>query len=357
MVTQARDADAAKPQLRAEVKHPNPAALIQALCAHALEHDLTFATHADGSRIADAGIGTIALDARPHALIVSLAASVPANLYMLREAVLDHLAGISDAAPPRWIGTEVADVGAPPPNFRIMEVADVRPAAPDFLTVRLAGQNLAPFAATGLHFRLALPPDSQQPIVWPHVQSDGRTCWPGGASALHQPVYTITRIDPQAGWLEFDVFIHKGGRTCQWAEGLLTGSDTRQQVGISGPGGGWFPDAKRLLIAGDETALPAMRRILSNRLTGSHAYVVLASYHRAHADALEASTGIAVEWCDRNKGQTAAQFVEARGRVDQQDIFAWFAGEKSDAVRMRALFRTDWGLDRTSSYASAYWSK
>ncbi|WP_347137503.1 siderophore-interacting protein [Paracoccus sp. SSK6] len=52
-----------------------------------------------------------------------------------------------------------------------------------------------------------------------------------GAAALHRPAYTVRHIDPAAGWLETDIFIHDGGRACDFAISAAPGTP----VGLTGP--------------------------------------------------------------------------------------------------------------------------
>lgn len=90
----------------------------------------------------------------------------------------------------------------------------------------------------------------------------------GDDDALHRPVYTVRHIDPTAGWIEFDVFRHLGGRTSKWAE-TASPDDV---VGILELGRGKLIQRSRWLIAGDEAAFPAIARLLeaqAENTTGS----------------------------------------------------------------------------------------
>ena len=151
------------------------------------------------------------------------------------------------------------EVGALAPGLALMRVTDISRPSPSFLRVRLSGPEAARFAIGSLHFRLLLPQPGRAP-VWPRVSASGRTLWPEGADALHRPVYTVRK--QASDWLDFDIFRHPNSPTCDWAEADPLG----QQVGILGPGGGGCPDAPRLRLFGDETALPAISRILHPRI-------------------------------------------------------------------------------------------
>ncbi|QDA36581.1 siderophore-interacting protein (plasmid) [Paracoccus liaowanqingii] len=156
-------------------------------------------------------------------------------------------------------GLEVAwdrvDEGALAPGLSVMRVAAVIRRSPGFLRIRLQGPEAARFGETSLHFRLLLPPPGRA-AVWPRVAASGRTSWPEGADALHRPVYTVAA--QQGDCLEFDIFRHAGSPTCDWAMSGVEGS----QVAIIGPGGGWCPEGPALSLFGDQTALPAIARML-----------------------------------------------------------------------------------------------
>lgn len=237
-------------------------------------------------------------------------------------------------------GLEVAwdnvDAGALAPGLSLVHVAAVSRPVPGFLRVRLTGPEAGRFGHGNLHFRLLLPPAGREP-VWPRVAASGRTVWPEGADALHRPVYTVLAHGPD--WLEFDIYHHAGSPTCDWASGNPVG----QQVGILGPGGGWCPEADRLHLFGDQTALPAIVRMLS--LTRADVHVAL----RCDAADLGAlATDPRVTSCTDLVGalQQAAPFGDAH---------VWFAASAPEARAARA-FLLQQGLPKTQFYAAAYWT-
>lgn len=227
------------------------------------------------------------------------------------------------------------DAGALAPGLSLMRVAAVTQRSPGFIRVRLAGPEAARFGDTGLHFRLLLPPAGRA-AVWPRIGGSGRTEWPGGADALHRPVYTVAGQGD--GWLDFDIFRHAGSPTCDWA---LSGPEGTE-VGIIGPGGGWCPDASRLHLFGDETALPAITRMLD--LAGGE---VTAHVRADYPDLGPLAADPRVTRCDDLLAALAA--AEPR-----QGSFVWFAAEAGQArqARQHLIAR---GIDRKDFMAAAYW--
>ncbi|MFC3170093.1 siderophore-interacting protein [Paracoccus fontiphilus] len=227
------------------------------------------------------------------------------------------------------------DAGALAPGLSLMQVVSVTRRSPGYVRVRLAGADAARFGIGSLHFRLLLPPAGRA-AVWPRIGATGRTEWPGGADALHRPVYTVAG---QGGdWLDFDIFRHDGSPTCDWALSDPEGTT----VGIIGPGGGWCPDAERLHLFGDETALPAMARMLE-LARGT----VTAHVRAAHSDLGPLAADPRVVHC-------ADLMAALSTAAPERDAFVWFAAEAGLArqARQHLLAR---GMDRKNFMAAAYW--
>ncbi|NHF73839.1 siderophore-interacting protein [Paracoccus xiamenensis] len=187
--------------------------------------------------------------------VVFARADSPDWLFTLKEAAAYQLAelGCVTAQALSWTGPEQA--GAHPPNFSLGRVAWVRPLGQNFLRMRIEGQGLERLARDMIHFRFVLP-QADGATQWPRLTAAGQAVWP---QELHRPAYTISAIDAAAGWLETDIFVHDGGRICAFAANTAAGIE----VGLTGPGGGGMPQAASLLIGGDETAYPALARIIA----------------------------------------------------------------------------------------------
>ena len=232
----------------------------------------------------------------------------------------------------RW---DQVDTGALAPGLSLMQVRSVTQRSPGFLRVRLTGPDAGRFGIGSLHFRLLLPPAGRE-AIWPRIGATGRTEWPAGADALHRPVYTVAGHGDD--WLDFDIFRHAGSPTCDWAQSDPPGGT----VGIIGPGGGWCPDAARLHLFGDETALPAIARMLE--LAQGE---VTAHIRAAYPDLGPLAADPRVTRCD--------DLLAALADADLgQGGFVWFAAEAGQArqARQHLIAR---GLDRKDFMAAAYW--
>jgi NADPH-dependent ferric siderophore reductase len=233
----------------------------------------------------------------------------------------------------RW---DHVDTGALAPGLSLMRVSQVRPTTPNFLRVRLTGPDAARFGTGSLHFRLLLPPAGRSP-VWPRVAASGRTVWPEGPDALHRPVYTVAAQEDD--WLEFDIFRHAGSPTCDWADSDPVGAE----VGVLGPGGGWCPDARRLFLFGDQTALPAIVRML--RLARGEVRAVLSC---AADDLGDAVTDPRVTRSD--------DLLDGVRKLQDltHDDFVWFAA-KADHARAARQHLLERGIPKQGFVAAAYW--
>lgn len=228
------------------------------------------------------------------------------------------------------------DEGALAPGLSLMRVVSVTRRSPGFVRVRLQGDDAARLGSGSLHFRLLLPPKGRAPR-WPRISASGRTVWPEGEDAMHRPVYTTVAQD--ADWLDFDIFRHAGSPTSVWAESDPVG----EVVGVMGPGGGWCPEGSPLYLFGDETALPAICRMLA--LAGGD---VRAFVCAAECDLCElAGDGRVTRVPDLVAALDATQTPGG--------AHVWFAGhaEAARAARARLTAR---GLSKRDFTAAAYWS-
>lgn len=223
------------------------------------------------------------------------------------------------------------------PNLAVMRVEAVTPRTPGFVRVRLSGPEAARFAVDGLHFRLLLPPAGRAPI-WPRIGATGRTLWPEGEDALHRPVYTV--VAQEADWLEFDVFRHARSPTCDWVDRDPTGED----VAIIGPGGGFLPEGDPVWLFGDETALPAVARILSLAQVEVRAWV-----RAAPEDLGDLAKEPRVE-----RAPDLLEALKAAG-APPKGGHVWFAAGAQEAREARKHLLS-LGLDKKAFAAMAYWS-
>lgn len=261
-----------------------------------------------------------------------------------------------------WEG-DGAGEGSLPPFFREMVVIGVSDLTPHMRRIRLRGDDLARYETGGLHIRLVMPPKPPLKVKWPHLGADGRPVWPDGEYRLTNRVYTIRAINVDEGWVDIDMVVHPSSSVApgtDWAVQAQIGDI----VGMTGPGGGEAPIADIYTLIGDETALPAIARILEDLPANALATVRIEIASAAEEQILETAAVLDLEWLYRNgdeAGTTSLLIEAARDaapiQMDDRRIFAW-AGCELDAFKeIRSFWRKECKLSRDQHMAVAYWRR
>ncbi|MBF4462774.1 MULTISPECIES: siderophore-interacting protein [unclassified Rathayibacter] len=296
------------------------------------------------------------------------------------------------------------------PAYRpyLATVARATRIAPHFIRVTLTGPDLDSVACTG--------PDQRIKLVVPTPTSDARgfllsvadengpdglavnwyARWRELPDEQRNPLrtYTIRAVRSESAEVDVDFAAHGDtGPASAWVERAQPGDqvviiapDSRSEL----PGGGveWHPGAATsLLLAGDETAVPAIAAILeslSPEATGAAFLEVPTALDRLPLDAPD---GVHVTWIVREPGaapgaalgaavrEWAARFLTAHHRgVEVSDVdidggilwevpeestdpglYAWIAGEAGAIKLLRRCLVTELGLDRRRVAFMGYW--
>ena len=242
-----------------------------------------------------------------------------------------------------------------PPRFRSVTVSAVERIGARMTQVTLAGEELAGLVvdAPAASVRLLLPSPGTDELV--------RPTWQGNEFLLpdgHRPtIRTFTPLRADAERLELDlaIVLHGHGAASQWAETVGPGA----AAAVSGPGRGYAvdPAAPAFLLAGDESAIPAIGQLLSalppTTAVGVHVEVA-APTGRIE---LPAHPLAAVEWHDLAAGAPPGDALVAAVRdADVPDgARVWVAGEAAAVQRIRRHLFEDRGLSRSAATVRGYW--
>jgi NADPH-dependent ferric siderophore reductase len=117
-----------------------------------------------------------------------------------------------------------------------------------------------------------------------------------------------------------------------------------------------------LLLAADETALPAVARILAAADPATRGTALLEVAGPAEEQPLPAPRGVEVRWLHRGDAEpgTLPLLADAVAALDPpagQDVFAWVAAESAAVRAVRADLRGRWGLGRAQHHAIGYWRR
>ncbi len=239
----------------------------------------------------------------------------------------------------------------------VLTVVSVVDVTPSVRRVSLSGSPEA-VAAAGPTISLLVPRVGDDDPRWPSVARDGRIVWPLGAHGVSLRSYTARRQDPVSGTVDIDFVLHGDGPAAAWAAAAEPGS--RAAVAGGGPLGD--RPAGTLVLGGDETALPAISRILAGSPPSARGVALLEVADAAEEQSLPAPPGITVHWLHRGNtppGQSTllADAVAALPRPDDEDVFAWIAAESGAVRAVRADLRGRWGLGRAQHHAIGYWRR
>ncbi len=289
--------------------------------------------------------GDLRLDAQGGQTLMQVTAQDLPHVQMLRDFLTGELAhaGIT----PDWQGHRAT---GRPDNHALVRVVGVDRLSPSYARVTVQGAALARFVTGGLHFSLLFGPKGGD---WPTTDANGVTIWPGGAAAWHKPVYTTRQIRAAQGQtlLVFDVFLHEGGRVTDWCARARPGDE----IVLSGPAGdkggrpvGWHG------FVGDETALPAIARLLERLPAEARGHAIVTVPEVADIQHLSHPRGARVDWALRGMGATPLSALAAMPiPPDNRNLF--FAAAKSEAQAARSALLAR-GLAKTEFTAAAYWS-
>jgi NADPH-dependent ferric siderophore reductase len=239
----------------------------------------------------------------------------------------------------------------------VLTVASVTDVTPTVRRVVLSGSRQA-VSTAGPTVNLLVPRVGDAAPRWPSVARDGRVVWPIGAHGIGLRSYTARRQDPARGEVEIDFVLHGDGPAATWAAAAAPGA----LLGVAGSGDLGIRPAATQLLAGDETALPAISRILAEAAPSTTGLALVEVAGPEEEQPLPAPAGVSVRWLHRGgtpPGESTL-LVEAVAALDPpagDDVFAWVGAESAAVRTIRADLRARWGLGRSQHHAIGYWRR
>lgn len=259
------------------------------------------------------------------------------------DGVFRHLAGTE---PLQIDWEENWSAGRLPPSFTILKVDALQRITSWMMRVTLKCPDVARFDR----------PDAL------HVQVLINFAIATGAAEREPPSpiwrrYTVRAVDRARSTIDLDVFLHgEAGPGAAWIAALRIGD----LVGVAGPSGGSIGSADRFLIAGDETAVPAISRILGLIPGHCRGQVLIEIADGGERLPLEMPGGFNLTWLARRKD--AASVLEGAvtsflARRSAQKSFVWVACEATVASRIRKQVRTRAQRDHLDHLIAGYWKR
>lgn len=180
--------------------------------------------------------------------------------------------------------------------------------------------------------------------------------------------YTVRKVDEQAREIWIDFVVHGDeGVAGPWARTVTAGT----QVAVRGPGGGYQPDpaADFHLLAGDETAVPAVAAALESLPADAVGAVFLEVGSDDDEVALTGPAGVEVTWLHRGVSSAEA----GSGLIDGEaplvsavrempwpdgDVQVFVHGEAETVMKhVRPYLRKERGIPAARSSISGYWRR
>ncbi len=245
------------------------------------------------------------------------------------------------------------------PKLIHAEVLRTEQLTPHMVRVVLGGDGLAEFSAgeyTDHYVKLVFPVpgvDYPQPLDIAEIRAAfPRDQWP------RTRTYTVRTWDPDTRELAVDFVVHGDtGLAGPWAAQARPGDEAL----LLGPGGAYAPDADAdwHLLAGDESALPAIAASLARAPEGVpvHAFIEVAGPEEEQK--LEAPAGAEITWLHRGAAPVGERLVEAVRALDfpAGRVHAFVHGEAGFVKELRKLLRVEREVPREDLSISGYWRK
>ncbi len=251
--------------------------------------------------------------------------------------------------------TATPRVRRPPPPFRPVTVAGAEALGPRMRRVTLTGPALDGLAVAqpAASVRLLLPSAGSDELVMPTWEGN-EFLLPDGSRPV---IRTLTPRHRTGDRLDVDVVLHGGGALSDWAESAPVGAP----AAVSGPGRGYDvdPDAPAYLLAGDETALPAIAQLLETIPATTPVGVIVEVARPEGRLDLPDHQGAEVTWLDLDPGASPgdALAVAVTAATIVPGTRVWVAGEAAAVQRIRTHLFDERGLDRRATTVRGYWKR
>lgn len=289
------------------------------------------------------------------------------------------------------------------------EVVRSQRLGPSFIRLTFTGEPLRDFGTGGLdqRIKLVLPQPGRTVSDVPRGD-DWYARWQAMPEDVRPTIrtYTVRAHRPEVAELDIDFVLHgvdsgHGGPASTWAAAARTG-DQVALLGPDRPGTGrmwgceWSPPqrARRLVLAGDETAVPAIASIVESLPTHATGIVCAEVPTADDIQSWDKPEQVEVRWSVRQRGNGAlphgALLEEAvttaledlrtpRGSVDDAtlddvdvdtttlwevpdslnmqdgELYGWLAGEAAVIKKLRRLMVNEYGVPRTAVAFMGYW--
>jgi len=240
-------------------------------------------------------------------------------------------------------------------RMRLLEAVAITDITPKMRRVRFSG-DMAGFAAPGHadHIKAFFFPAGVAPKLVP-IGPRGAEFAAGERPEMRD--YTPRAWSVDAGWIDLDFVLHGDGPASSWAAQAEVGS----KLVIGGPRGSIVvpPAYDWYLLAGDETALPALGRRIEELPAGSKVIAVIEVADAAEEQRFETRADLSLTYVHRNgrPAGTTSLILDAIEALQFPEgvAYAYIAGEVTMSQAVRAHLTEARGFDPQYIKAAGYW--
>jgi NADPH-dependent ferric siderophore reductase len=186
---------------------------------------------------------------------------------------------------------------------------------------------------------LALPVPGPNGLEFPGgIRPDGRD-------------YTPRRFDAAKAEVVIDFVLHGDGPAASWAALAKPGD----RVGVGGPRASFVVRGNYdwYLLAGDETALPAIGRRIEELPADAHIVAFIEVADAAERQTFDCVADLELHWLLRSEGKSLVEGVRGAG-LPAGNGYAFVAGEASASAQIRAHL-VERGVAPDNIKAAGYW--
>lgn len=240
-----------------------------------------------------------------------------------------------------------------PPRFRKAVVTSTDRVTPRLARIRLSGSGLAGLSIEepAASVRLLVPSPGDESLIIP-IWSGNEFLRPDGSRPIIR-TFTPRHLDGDS--LTLEVVLHSEGAVSRWAASAEKG----EAAAISGTGRGYTiaPNAAGFLLAGDESAMPAISQLLEWLPSTTPVRAIIEIADPAGRTSLPSHPNVSVDWValppDGAPGDALVESVESA--TIPPDWRVWAAGEAAAMYRIRRHLFGTLGLDRRHATVRGYW--
>ncbi|HTN63458.1 MAG TPA: siderophore-interacting protein [Devosia sp.] len=241
-------------------------------------------------------------------------------------------------------------------RMRLLDVIGVTDISPLMRRVTLTG-DLEGFVSLGHadHVKAFFNEPGTVPVI-PVLGPNGAE-FPDGHPRPQMRDYTPRAFDAAANTLDIDFVLHGDGAASSWAAQAAIG----QKLLIGGPRGSLIvpPAFDWYLLAGDETALPALGRRIEELPAGAKVLTVIEVASPAEEQRFKTATDLSLTYVHRNgrPAGTTTLILDAirAAQFPAGDAYAYIAGEAAMSRSVREHLTAERGFNPEWIKAAGYW--